>query len=112
MAIAGPGLPPGHDRAPDTTTSPPPARQPRWQRCAQRYFGGCFLRPWSLCQLAVERGGRWGRAIGVPGLRALNAGGSAAVFSVSCAPQGRCAAGGGYSDRRDRSQGFVVTQTG
>ncbi len=62
--------------------------------------------------VAVERDGVWGRAIEVPGLRALNTGGNAFVFSVSCASPGNCAAGGGYSDRRDRSQGFVVSQAG
>jgi hypothetical protein len=62
--------------------------------------------------VAVERNGRWANAIEVPGLRALNVGASAAVFSVSCAPAGSCAAGGGYSDRHCRSQGFVVSQTG
>ena len=61
--------------------------------------------------VAVERDGVWGTAIEVPGLRALNTGASAAVFSVSCAPAGSCAAGGGYADRRG-DQGFVVSQTG
>ena len=51
--------------------------------------------------VAVERHGRWGKAIEVPGLGALNKGGdvangqSAEVWSVSCASAGNCAAGGG-----------------
>ena len=44
--------------------------------------------------VAVERNGRWGTAIEVPGLGALNKGGAAAVSSVSCASPGSCAAGG------------------
>jgi hypothetical protein len=62
--------------------------------------------------VAVERNGRWGTAIEVPGLGALNKDGDANVFSVSCAPAGNCAAGGIYFDRRRHYQGFVVNQTG
>ena len=65
--------------------------------------------------VAVERDGRWGTAIEVPGLGALNRGGNAQnqmgaeVTSVSCGPAGTCAAGGGYWDRRGQPQGFVVS---
>ena len=59
--------------------------------------------------VAVERHGRWGTAIEVPGLAALNTGGDAEVNSVSCASPGSCAAGGHYSDRRGQ-QGFVVDE--
>src|SRR5258708_4019294 len=45
--------------------------------------------------VAVERNGRWGRAIEVPGLAALNTDGLAEVKSVSCGAAGSCAAGGG-----------------
>ena len=62
--------------------------------------------------VAVERHGRWGNGIKVPGLRALNKGGYAAVNSVSCPLAGSCAAGGYYSGRHHHSQGFVVSQTG
>jgi hypothetical protein len=63
--------------------------------------------------VAVERNGRWGKAIEVPGLAALNTGGLAQVSSVSCAPAGGCAAGGLYDSRRHpNTQGFVVSQTG
>jgi len=41
-----------------------------------------------------QRRGRWGTAIEVPGLGALNKGGNAVVLSVSCASAGNCAAGG------------------
>jgi hypothetical protein len=61
--------------------------------------------------VAAERDGRWGTAIGVPGLGILNAGGGAGVSSVSCAPAGTCAAGGSYAPRHFRNEGFVVSQT-
>jgi len=62
--------------------------------------------------VAVERLGRWGNGIEVPGLGALNKGGDAAVNSVSCPAAGSCAAGGYYTGRHQHSQGFVVSQTG
>ena len=61
--------------------------------------------------VAVRRNGRWGKAIKVPGLAALN-NGNAYVNSVSCPPAGHCAGGGSYTDRRHHPQGFVVSQTG
>jgi len=61
--------------------------------------------------VAVERNGRWGTAIAVPGLRALNAGGSAEVGSLSCPSPGHCAAGGSFRGRSGHRQGFV-TQAG
>jgi len=60
--------------------------------------------------VAVERG-RWGKAIEVPGLGSLNAGGLAFIESVSCTPSGGCAAGGVYNAGHHRSQGFVVSLT-
>jgi len=57
-----------------------------------------------------QRRGRWGKAIEVPGLGALNKGGNARVYSVSCASAGNCAAGGFYTDRSFNEQGFVVSQ--
>ena len=59
-----------------------------------------------------EKNGRWGQAIEIPGLAALNKGGDADVGSVSCAPAGSCAAGGSYTDGHDHYQVFVVSQTG
>src|ERR1022692_4250757 len=47
--------------------------------------------------VASERNGVWGRAIEVPGLEALSAGGYSEVLSVSCASAGDCAAGGSYN---------------
>jgi hypothetical protein len=51
-----------------------------------------------------------GKAIAVPGLRALNKGGAAKVATVSCASAGNCAAGGHYTDRHGRGQGFVASE--
>ncbi|MDR2985971.1 MAG: hypothetical protein LBV34_14135, partial [Nocardiopsaceae bacterium] len=55
-----------------------------------------------------ERNGRWGQAIEVPGLGALNQGGRAFVNSVSCGSAGNCSAGGTYLDQRRHPQGYVV----
>ena len=60
--------------------------------------------------VAVERHGRWGRAIGVPGLAALNKGRFAELNSVSCGSAGSCAAGGDYRDRHYSQQGFVAVE--
>lgn len=60
--------------------------------------------------VVTERGGVWGKAIGVPGLAALNRGGHAEVLSVSCGAAGSCAAGGFYRDGARHRQGFVVTE--
>ncbi len=57
-----------------------------------------------------EQNGTWGRAVEVPGLAALNAGGRAATMSVSCGPAGSCVAGGYYADRHGHGQGFVVSE--
>jgi len=63
--------------------------------------GGSFL--------ASEAHGRWGTAIGVPGIVAL--GGSAAeVESVSCASASDCGAGGYYRDSSGHLQAFVVSE--
>ena len=60
--------------------------------------------------VAVERNGRWGKAIEVPGLGALNKGGSADMFSVSCGAAGSCVAAGDYADGHDSDQGFVADE--
>src|SRR5258708_6936518 len=60
--------------------------------------------------VAAERNGRWGTAIGVPGLTALNEGGFAEVKEVSCTSAGNCAAGGTYTDQNQHPQGFVVDE--
>jgi hypothetical protein len=54
--------------------------------------------------------GAWGKAMEVPGLAALNAGGFARVKSVSCASAGNCGAGGFYTDGASHLQVFVVSE--
>jgi len=58
-----------------------------------------------------ETNGTWRKAIEVPGLGALNKGGFAQVWSVSCASVGNCAAGGVYVDGHAHGQAFVVSET-
>ena len=57
-----------------------------------------------------ERQGVWRKAIGVPGSAALNAGGAAALRSVSCPSAGNCAAAGDYYDGSLLLQAFVVSE--
>ena len=64
----------------------------------------------SSARAAVPGASSWGRAIEVPGLGALNKGGKADVFSVSCGAAGNCAAGGTYRDSRHHRQGFVAVE--
>ena len=60
--------------------------------------------------VASEENGTWGSAIKVPGLVALNAGGSAKIVTVSCGPAGNCAAAGSYLDKQTDQQGFVTSE--
>lgn len=53
---------------------------------------------------------RWGRAVQVPGLAALNKGYNARVSSLSCWAAGSCAAGGSYTDVHRHAQAFVVSE--
>jgi hypothetical protein len=66
--------------------------------------------------VADEASGAWGTAQEVPGSGALNAGGFAAINSVSCGAPGNCAAGGFYASdsiaRIPITQPFVITETG
>jgi hypothetical protein len=61
--------------------------------------------------VAREVKGVWGKAQQVPGTAALNKGGSAHIFSVSCAQAGSCSAGGSYLDASRHLQAFVVNET-
>ncbi len=58
--------------------------------------------------VAGEVKGVWGPAQEVPGTAALNKGGDAGIFSVSCARAGDCSAGGRYRDASRRGQAFVA----
>jgi hypothetical protein len=57
-----------------------------------------------------QKNGTWGTATGVPGLAALNAGGSADVLSLSCESAGNCAAAGSYLDSSSHQQAFVASE--
>jgi hypothetical protein len=57
-----------------------------------------------------EKKGRWGKAVQVPGMAALNAGGSARLRALSCGAARDCAAGGSYRDSSGRYQAFVLTE--
>jgi hypothetical protein len=59
-----------------------------------------------------ETNGTWGTAEAVPGIAALNLGGSAEATSISCPSAGNCAAGGSYMDGSFHTQAFVVDETG
>jgi hypothetical protein len=61
--------------------------------------------------VVLEQNGTWGKATPLAGLTALNKGGHAAVLSVSCPPQGGCAAGGSYTGQLHHQNGFI-TQNG
>src|SRR5215470_5789731 len=71
--------------------------------------GGQYKASGRLQAFVVTKvGGRWRKAIEVPGTAALNTGGNAEVLSVSCAAAGSCAAGGFYR-ASGHLQAFVVT---
>jgi hypothetical protein len=57
-----------------------------------------------------EVNGTWQTAAEVPGTAALNAGGGANFYSVSCASAGNCSAGGDYGDSPGHTQVFVVSE--
>ncbi len=62
--------------------------------------------------VATEHSGVWGTAIEVPHTPALNVGGHASVYSVSCASAGSCAAGGFYTDASNVRHAYVANETG
>jgi len=54
--------------------------------------------------------GKWGTALEVPGIAALNTG-DAAISSLSCGSVGNCSVGGSYTDGAGHSQVFVVNES-
>jgi hypothetical protein len=79
--------------------------------CAAGGFYTDSSRHWQAF-VASQAHGTWGTAQQVPGTTALSAGHGAAIYAVSCASAGHCAAGGFYyTDRSFRhQQAFVVSQ--
>jgi cytochrome c551/c552 len=61
--------------------------------------------------VAGETNGTWGKAKEVPGTAALNKGGDALMFSVSCGSAGNCSAGGSYTAGSGAQQAFVAVET-
>jgi hypothetical protein len=57
-----------------------------------------------------EKRGVWGSAVEVPGTAALDVGGYARFFGVSCGAVGDCAAGGFYTDGAGSQQAFLVRE--
>jgi hypothetical protein len=73
--------------------------------------GGFYIGSASGQLLVVSQvHGRWGTAKEVPGIAALDAGGDAQIYSLSCASAGNCSAGGYYADSSGHIQAFVVSQ--
>ena len=60
---------------------------------------------------AVARAGTWGTAIEVPGLKALNQGGRAALYSVSCGSPGNCVTVGEYPDASFHYHAFLASES-
>jgi uncharacterized protein CbrC (UPF0167 family) len=58
-----------------------------------------------------ETNGTWHAIEEVPGTAALNSGGYASVYSISCASAGNCSAGGSYYTDSPNIQAFVVNET-
>jgi hypothetical protein len=55
--------------------------------------------------------GRWHGAEEVPGTAALNTGGNAGVFGLSCASARHCSAGGYYNQPHSMQEIFVVNKS-
>ena len=55
--------------------------------------------------------GRWGTAKEVPGTAALNKGGNAGVFGLSCPSASHCSAGGYYNQAHSMQEVFVVNKS-
>ena len=59
--------------------------------------------------VADQANGTWGAAEQAPGTAALNQGGLAAAFAVSCGAVANCSAGGFYTD--SVQEAFVISET-
>ncbi len=57
-----------------------------------------------------QAGGSWSQAEEIPGTAALNAGGQANVFALSCRAATSCTGGGTYSDSSSTAQALVITE--
>ena len=73
--------------------------------------GGFYGNSGTQAFVANETHSTWGTAEEVPGTAALNSGGYASIYSISCASPGNCSAGGSYTDSFGHMQAFVVNET-
>ena len=78
--------------------------------CAAAGSNGAIRAGTSRPFVADEAGGRWGKAMPVPGVAALNVGDLGGLTSVSCPANGDCSAGGFFADRDHNTQAFVVNE--
>jgi hypothetical protein len=64
--------------------------------------------------LDTQANGTWGDAVEVPGLAAMNLGGDASIFAISCSSDGNRSAGGKYApiEGSDSSSLFVCDLSG
>jgi hypothetical protein len=62
--------------------------------------------------LIDQTNGKWGTAEEIPGAAALNQGGFAMAWSVSCASAGNCGASGYYDNSSGDIEPFVVNESG
>lgn len=60
--------------------------------------------------VADETNGSWHDAIAVPGSVSANTGGQAQISSVSCTPDGSCAAGGYFTDSGGAAHALLTTE--
>ncbi len=60
--------------------------------------------------VADDVNGVWQTAIEVPGTAAINTGGDAPIYSVSCGSAGNCVAGGAYTDSAGKFHAFVASE--
>jgi hypothetical protein len=72
--------------------------------------GGYYSAAGGQAWVATERGGKWARAIEVPGFAKLNADHNGAASSVSCGSSGFCAASGVYRSGSSNNEVFVVDE--
>lgn len=73
---------------------------------------GTFLDAHGFTQgfVASMKNGTWQPAVAVPGLAALNVGGSAGFTDVACSSAGNCSATGTYENKSKRAEAFVVNE--
>src|SRR5215467_5641286 len=104
----GPGIAAGAAR----TAGPRARRAMAALSCAAVLAGLGAAAPAAVAGVRSAGAGGWDKAIEVPGTAALNTGGTAKVFSVSCAAAGSCTAVGFYAEDSQHAQAFVVTKAG